>query len=64
MRQLQVGDKLKPHQQGDNPFYTEVLGVCGKVIFTRDVREDGSQSAPEGPHDPEDLETFGFTLME
>jgi len=59
---LKVGDKLKPHGK-DADFVEEVMGVCGKVIFIKRLNKSGTQGPPEGPYDPEDLFTWGYTLI-
>lgn len=63
MRELKVGDKLDPHIE-ENKFVEEVVGVCGLIIFTRRVFENGSFGPPLGPFDPDDFYTFGYTLIE
>jgi len=45
------------------PYTREVLGVCGKIVFTRDINTDGSFS-PSSFYEIKDLETMGWTVVE
>lgn len=62
MKEIKQGDVLK--FTGDTIdkeiFWREVRGVCGSVIFTRDVIDGGY--GPTELNDIEDLVTFGWVI--
>jgi len=57
MEELEKGDILK---SDNSDFHLVVTGVLEEMIFTRKHNDDGSTGPYEGPHDPEDLYTYGF----
>ena len=47
----------------DETHYLKVSGILEEMIFTRRYTNEGV-GPYEGPHDPEDLFTFGFKVKE